>query len=144
VTPPANDTCAAAIPLVIGTPVMGSTAGAARNYNMGLEGATCTGFAQPGPDVVYSLALTANQTVTVTLSNTAPTYDGSIALLGPGAATICDAAPITTCVKGADATFDGQNETFTYTATTAGTYFVIVDAFGANEGGTFTLNVTSL
>jgi hypothetical protein len=143
VAQPANDTCATAAALTIGTPVTGTTAGAARNYNLGLQGATCTGFAQPGPDTVYSLALTANQAITVTLSGTAATYDGSIALVGPGAAAICDASPITTCVAGADEMFDGQNETFTYTATTAGTYFVIVDAFGPNEGGTYTLNVTS-
>jgi hypothetical protein len=143
VTPPANDTCATAIPLTIGTAVMGSTAGAGRNYNQGLEGATCTDFQQPGPDVVYSVALTANQAITVTLSNLAADYDGSIALVGPGAATICDANPITTCVAGKDAGFDGTNETFMYTATTAGTYFIIVDSYSPAVGGTFTLNVTS-
>jgi hypothetical protein len=143
VTPPTNDTCASATPIVIGTPVTGSTAGAQRNYSNGLQAATCTNFAQPGPDVVYSLDLTATQVITVTLSNTAATYDGSIALVGPGAAAICDASPITTCVAGADTTFDGQTETFTYTATADGTYYIIVDSFGINEGGTFTLSVTA-
>ena len=143
VTPPTNDTCASATPIVIGTPATGSTAGAGRNYSSGLEGTGCTGFMQPGPDVVYSLDLTATQAITVTLSNTAANYDGSIALLGPGATTICDASPIATCVKGADATFDGQTETFMYTAAADGTYYIIVDAFGPNEGGTFTLTVPS-
>jgi hypothetical protein len=143
VTPPVNDTCATAIPLTIGTPAMGSTAGAGRNYNMGLETATCTDFTQPGPDVVYSVALTANQAITVTLSALAADYDGSIALVGPGAATICDAMPITTCVAGADANFDGMNETFMYTAPTAGTYFIVVDSYSPAVGGTFTINVTS-
>lgn len=143
VTAPTNDTCATAGAIVIGTPVNGSSAGAQRNYNMGLEGATCTDFPQPGSDVAYTLALTAAQAITVTLSNVQTGFDPSIALVGPGAATICDATPITTCVAGADAGIAGQGETFMYTATTAGTYFLIVDAFDINDGGTFTLNVTS-
>lgn len=142
VTPPANDTCASATPLTIGTPVTGTTIGGARNYNAGLEGTGCTGFAQPGPDVVYSVALAQDQAITVTLSNPAANFDGAIALVGPEVAS-CDASPITTCVAGADKTFDGEGETFTYTATTAGTYYVVVDAFAPNEGGTFTLGVTS-
>jgi len=142
VAAPANDTCALATPLVIGTPVNGSTAGAKHNYDMGLETTGCTGYEQPGPDVVYSVALTANQAITVTLSNLAATYDGSIALVGPGAATICDATTIA-CVAGKDNGLDGANETFSYTATTAGTYFIIVDSWAPDVGGTFTLNVTS-
>jgi hypothetical protein len=117
--------------------------GAARNYNDGLQAPTCTGFSQPGPDVVYSLTLAQDQAITVTLSSLQATFDGAVALLGPGATAICDAAPITTCVKGADAGADGENETFTYTATAAGTYYILVDAWSAFEGGTFTLDVTS-
>jgi len=45
-------------------------------------------------------------------------------------------------VAGADDKFDGQDETFTYTATAAGTYYVIVDAWAPTVGGTFTLLVT--
>lgn len=144
VTPPTNDTCATATALTIGTPVTGTTAGAARNYSSGLEAPTCTGFSQPGPDVVYSIVLAQDQAITVTLSNLEATFDGAVALLGPGDAAICDASPITTCVKGADGAADGQNETFTYTATAAGTYYVFVDAWAPLEGGTFTLDVTSL
>lgn len=145
VTPPANDTCALAAPITIGTPVNGTTAGAGKNYNSGLEGMGCTGYPQPGPDVVYSVDLAANQTITVTLSNVESTYDPAVALLGPAPdATICDASPITTCVKGADANLDGMDETFMYTATAAGTYYIVVDAYSATEGGTFTLTVTSM
>ncbi|HEY5926173.1 MAG TPA: PPC domain-containing protein [Kofleriaceae bacterium] len=143
VTPPTNDTCATATALTLGTPVMGNTAGGGRNYNMGLEGATCTDFPQPGSDVAYSVALTAGQVVTVTLSGVQATYDAAVALVGPGAPTICDAMPITTCVAGADAMFDGQNETFMFTVVTAGTYYVIVDSYSTSEAGSFTLTVTA-
>ncbi len=143
-TAPLNDKCATATPITIGTPVTGTTVNAANNYNAGLEGATCDGVSQAGPDVAYSVTLTANQAITVTLSGLDAMYDGSIALVGPGTpATACDANPITLCVKGADAAAEGANETFQYTATTAGTYYIIVDSFYPNEAGAFTLSVTS-
>jgi hypothetical protein len=141
VTPPANDTCASATPLTLATPVNGTTTGAGASYNTGLEVATCTGYPQAGPDVVYSLALTASQEITVTLSNLAANYDGSVALVGPGLPAVCDASPIG-CLAGADAALEGANETFTHTVTDAGTYYIIVDGYGANHG-TFTLTVTS-
>ncbi|NVB80833.1 MAG: hypothetical protein HOV81_20720 [Kofleriaceae bacterium] len=143
ITPPANDTCETAATLTIGTPVNGSTGGAASNYNAGLEAMTCTGGAQKGADVAYQVTLAANQAITVTLTNVSPNFDPSLALLGPGTAAVCNANPITACVKGADANFDGDGETFTFTATTAGTYYVIVDTFYQTQGGKFTLTVTS-
>jgi hypothetical protein len=145
-TAPANDQCAAAIPLVIGTAVTGTTVNAANNYEAGLDGATCDGVPEQGPDVAYSVVLTAGQSITVTLSGLDTGFDGGVALIGPGAASICDANPIATCVKGADANTEGMDETFTYTtdATTgAGTYYILVDSFYPNEAGAFTLKVTS-
>ncbi len=145
VTPPTNDTCAdadAATAITIGTPVTGTTAGAGRNYDAGLEGATCTGFSQPGPDVVYKLTLATDQSITVTLSNVAAENDPSVALVGPGTAALCDAAPIATCVAGADGGLSGENETFTYAAT-AGDYYIIVDSYSPAVGGAFTLTVTT-
>ncbi|HVK84060.1 MAG TPA: hypothetical protein VM513_08130 [Kofleriaceae bacterium] len=142
VTAPLNDTCETATPLVIGTPVTGSTAGAASNYNMGLETAACTGASQAGGDIAYSVTLTANQAITVTVSAVSPNFDPSVAIVGPGAGTVCNASPIA-CLKGADAGLDGAGETFMYTATTAGVYYIIVDTFYQRQGGKFTLAVTS-
>jgi hypothetical protein len=148
VTPPMNDTCQTAQPITLplAAPINGTTAAAHKNYNAGLEGTTCTGVAQRGSDVAYSIALTANQQITVTLSNVGANFDAGIALVGPDSGTpgsVCDANPITTCVKGADENLEGMNETFTYTATTAGTYFIIVDSYYTDQAGTYTLNVTS-
>jgi hypothetical protein len=141
VVPPANDTCGTALPLVVGTPVTGNTGGAVSDYNAGLEGATCTGFAQVGPDVAYSVTLTAGTAYTVALTAPTPDYDGSISLVGPGTSAVCDADPITTCVAGADAGFAGDPESFQFTPTATGLYFVIVDSFGGSGG--YTLEVTS-
>lgn len=144
VTPPANDTCETAEVITIGTPIDGNTGGTTSNYDDGLEAMTCTSFSQPGGDVAYQVALTAGQVITVTLSNVSPNFDPSVALLGPGtAAAVCNASPVA-CLKGADENLSGDGETFTFTATTAGTYFVIVDTFSTTQGGKFTLNVTSM
>ncbi len=140
ITPPINDTCETAGVVVIGTPINGKTGGAIANYNLGLEGATCTNSTQAGADVAYQVVLTANQTITVTLSNVSANFDPSVALLGPGTAAVCNASPVV-CLKGADAGLDAAGETFMFTATAAGTYFLIVDTFYRNQGGTFTLTV---
>jgi hypothetical protein len=136
----ANDTCQTATTL---TPVNGTTGGGVGNYDAGLQAATCTGFSQPGADVVYKVTLTAGQTITATLDQVTPDFDPSLSILGPGtAAAVCDIASVV-CDKGADANFAGEGETFQYTTTNAGTYYVIVDSFSANQGGSFRLTVTS-
>ena len=158
VTAPTNDTCETAGTIALGaTGVTGTTAGAKHNYDKGLEGATCTNvapdYAQPGPDVVYRTTtnLAAGTTYTVTLSGLATNMDLSVALLGPLPGTtpeaICKTGnlvdPITTCVAGADAGLNGENETFTYTVPTGGTgaYYLIVDSWNVNVGGVFTLKI---
>jgi hypothetical protein len=137
----ANDVCGSAITLTLGTAVQGTTVGAYNNYSNGLEGQTCTGFHQAGADVAYKVTLTANTQYTVTLSGLDATFDGSVSLLGPGAASQCDPDPIATCVAGSDAGAEGADETFTYTPTTTGDYYVLVDSFYAAESGAFTLKV---
>jgi hypothetical protein len=127
---------------------------------MGLEGATCTNEIQfdggvPGGDVVYSVVLTANQAITVTLAGVSADYDPALAVVGPGTgatpAAVCDAMPITECVAGADANVGGMGETVNYTATTAGTYYIIVDSFyagfssfsGTSSTGGFTIKAAA-
>ena len=90
------------------TPVNGSTAGAKHNYDMGLETTAAQASRNRDPMSCTRLDLTATQQITVTLSNLAATYDGSIALVGPGAATICDATTIA-CIAGEDNGLDGGN-----------------------------------
>jgi hypothetical protein len=143
--PPINDTCTTSQLIVVGAAaVTGTSAFATSNYNSGLEAMTCTGFAQPGPDVVYKVVLTAAQAITVTLATTDANFDPSISILGPGTAgAVCgDPADTTavTCLVGADANGKGMGETFPFTATTAGTYFIVVDSFSF-PGGAFTLTV---
>lgn len=142
VAKPTNDTCATATALTIGTPLETSSQGETSNYDTGLEAATCTGFSQPGPDVAFKVTLAAGTAYTFALSDVDPNFDPSISIVGPGAATVCTASPIG-CLAGSDVGAAGQPESFTYTPTTAGTYFVIVDTFDSTSlGGGFTIEVT--
>lgn len=141
-----QDTCQAAGTVVVnGAAVNGDSTYALSNYNLGLEPTACDGFSQKGPDVVYKVALTAGQAITVTLDQvTNANFDPSVAIVGPDTGTagsVCDVSPIG-CLKGADTNTGGMGETLAYTATTAGTYFLIVDSF-SYPGGTFRLTVTS-
>lgn len=141
---PINDTCETAQTLTPSSPTNGTTVGATNNYDSGLETQACTGFTQAGADVAYSIVLFSGQTVTVTLSAVYPTLDASIALLGPGTASVCNANPVT-CLKGADTYGFGVGESFSYPVTQSGTYYVIVDSFytGSGDTGPFTIEVTS-
>jgi hypothetical protein len=40
------------------------------------------------------------------------------------------------CLAGADATFSGGTETLNYTVSTAGTYYLILDSYGASANWT--------
>ena len=139
-----NDTCPSATALTVGTAVTGTTAGATNDYDKGLEIATCTKFAQAGRDVAYSVNLVANTAYTVTVSGVSADFDPSAALLGPAVTSCGIGGPtvMSTCVKGADAGAAGAGETFAYTPTTTGVYYVVVDSFYASTG-TYTLKVTS-
>lgn len=127
----AADSCQTATALTLGAATAGTTVGGINDY--GNTMAACTGYAELGHDVVYSLALTAGQEITVTL---AATFDSAIAVIGPDDAALCDASPLE-CVAGADDA--GNDETVTFTADAAGTYFIVVDGYGANTEGTFTV-----
>lgn len=121
--------------------IAGTSAGAMR-YDKGLETAACTTYPQVGRDVAYSITLTGGTAYTFAASVVSPDFDPSIALFGPGA-TACSTGPTvaSTCVKGADVGAAGEGETFAYTPTATGVYYV-VDSFYARTGS-YTLKVTS-
>ena len=133
--PPANDVCAGASELPCGVIALsGSTVDYTHNYtpfNSGLGG--CTGFTAFGRDLVYRIDADANDMLSVVYTSTA---DGSIYLI-----TNC-ASPTTTCVAGADATLAGEPELLNYQFPSAGTYYLIIDSFGTNTFGDYTLEGT--
>ncbi|MDY0110338.1 MAG: hypothetical protein RBT60_10415 [Candidatus Krumholzibacteria bacterium] len=120
--PPTNDTCDNAIDLnEMGTePFLVDLCAANNTYNAGASGASCTGYATNGNDVVYKIYLLAGQEFTASQQGA---HDSAIWL-----ATDCDDIN-GTCVIGADSTVGGGIETFTYTADVEGWYYLIVDGY---------------
>jgi len=134
--PPPNDVCEDALPLPNGDFELDvDTSLANDDYDPGYGG--CTGYSAAGTDLVWYTDLDAGQTITVLMY---ADFDDSIYLV-----TDC-ADVVNSCVAGDDAYPDGS--TFTYTATVADRYYLIVDGYsgsgtatvtGSNEG-----NVTAV
>lgn len=130
--PPPNDTCDGAIPIMCG-PISeaGSTTGSCitNDYTTDFLGG-CTGYSARGKDLVYVVHAAAGWTLDVTYTTTA---DGSFYL-------VTDCADIEgSCVAGADNTLSGDPETFIYNFTAAGAYYLILDSFGTDTSGDWTL-----
>jgi hypothetical protein len=123
--PPAvNDVCTGAIDIqaqgLSSWTVNLTNAGTYYNdYN--LVTPSCTGYSTPGPDAIYRIDLVAGETLTVDENGAC-----DVALW---IATDCGNL-IGSCVAGADATTTGS-EIVNFTAATAGTYYVVVDAYSA-------------
>lgn len=135
---PANDLCGGAIPLPVGT-TRGTTRGARNDYTHVRDGAGCLTVEEDAPDVAYAIELAAGQTLALTGRaefNIALALHGPDTGEGPGAT--CTATSMR-CVIGADATGYGEVESLRYTATTAGTYYLVVDAFFSEMLGDFEL-----
>lgn len=126
---PPNDLCAGAIELPCGDiDLAGTTAGALDNYSPGSGG--CTGYAAAGRDVVYKLEATAGDALYLSYTTTA---DGSIYIISDCA----DAAG--SCIVGSDATLAGETESIAHMFTSPGTYYLVLDSYGANTYGDWTL-----
>jgi hypothetical protein len=91
----------------------------------------CTGYAAQGRDVVYYMDLQEYDTVDMTYTQLQD--DGSFYILR-------DCADMNSCVVGADETISGQVEHFSYTVLEAGRYYLILDAYGSDIGGPWTLD----
>jgi hypothetical protein len=121
----AQGTCSNPIPLTCGSPLNGTTLDGGSNFST----YSCPGGQQEaGKEKIHTITITQTSDLTATLSNLNG-VDLDVHILGS-----CDA---TDCIA--------RNDNAAAAAgLTAGTYFVVVDGFGAagvNEG-TYTLNVT--
>jgi hypothetical protein len=144
----ANDLCAGATALPLG-PVQiqqDLSTGCANNHYTLTSTTGCTRFTAGGRDVVYKIDLLAGCEICVVYDrcNSITTdFDRSIYLLNtcPTGTTPINVTAF--CVAGEDSTVTNTGpEDFCYTATTAGTYYLVADAFSG--GGKFTLDVTTI
>ena len=133
IPPPTNDTCAGAIllPCGQGLVVNGSLSCATNNYDPTAAG--CTTFAEVGPDVVYMVNMAVGDVLTANISAYVTSFDSSLYLV-----TDC-ANVLGSCVVGNDVYPNPPGESITWTALTAGTYYLIVDKYGTTAADGFTL-----
>jgi len=129
---PENDLCDGAIAIPAGVfSFEGDLTEANGDYDTaGSDG--CTGYSAAGNDVVYVVTLQPGDQLDVSYTNAA---DGNVYLI-----TDCDDSP-NSCLVGADDTLSGDAEVITYANDTAEalTAYLICDAYGAGNGGAFTL-----
>jgi hypothetical protein len=129
------DTCAQALDLTAGAlgptgiTVPGDTTGYADDVR---PSGTCTGYLPDGPDAIFYVNATAGQQITATV--TPAGWDISIYVTQT-----CTLDPA--CLTGADTGLSGTPETVSYTAATAGTYYVVVDGWNPGVQGAYSLNV---
>jgi len=137
---PSNDHCEGAIVIGCGSIALsGNSLAAANDYDLcpgsPICGASCTGFASPGRDVVFRIDVPAPGFILQVSYDLEPSgADGSIYLV-----TDC-ASPTSSCIAGSDSDVGQPTETLNHTFASAGTYFLILDAFGDAAGGVWTLN----
>jgi len=118
--PPANDTCTAPETVTL-TNGMATRTVDLTAANADIDSDLCGSNAR-GPEVVYSVAVGANQRLTVTA--TAATVDPVVFFRSP----TCTTAPSLEC---SDLGGTGDVETATFLSPAAATYFVVVKAYGA-------------
>jgi hypothetical protein len=126
--PPPNDTCAGAIDIPCGPFSLSGTTQWAMNDYAQASSNSCTGYISAGNDMVYKFTVQAGANIDVTYTTTA---DGSFYI-------VTDCAVLDPCEIGADDTYTGQPEIIQHTFSTAGTYYMILDSYGAGYG-TWTL-----
>lgn len=129
--PPVGDTCADATGIERCT--TGSLNGNTSNYRNDYNPPTgCTGFSANGKDVVYYMDLQVGDEVSMTYTQLQ--YDTSFYVV-----TNCVNLD---CIAGADDTLTGEPEVIQFTAAVATRYYVILDAWGTDVGGPWTLDYT--
>lgn len=128
-----NDQCSGAILLTCGNiNLSGTTAFAANNYTFTDSATSCTGYLEEGRDLVYLVNVAAGDSIWLDYDNT---VDGAIYI-------VTDCGNVQgTCVAGVDDALEPTDPEFLrYKFATGGLYYVILDSYGENTGGTFTLN----
>jgi cysteine-rich repeat protein len=105
--------------------------------------ALCDGFMSGGgKDHIWQFTLTETRDVTVEI-DAASAFDSTLRLLRIA----CDVTSEVTEAAGEDGCSDSgigqQAETLRYSALSAGTYFIVIDAYDSTEAGTYTFHVTA-
>jgi hypothetical protein len=130
------DTCATANALTAGATMPGGTTVTGDNTGYANDtqpSSSCTGYTPDGPDAVYRVTVAAGDVITAIVTPTA--WDASIFI-----SSTCEFAAA--CILGADGSAGDGAESVAVTASTAGTYFVVVESWDPGAFGPYSLRVT--
>ena len=129
--PPPNDQCSGAITIPCGNiSLSGNTFMAVNDYDFPDTTLSCTGYSASGRDVVYRFDAMAGDSVWLRYSSSA---DAAIYI-------VTDCGQVTTsCKIGVDENRQGTSETLRYGFPTTGTYYVVLDSYGQDSYGNWTL-----
>jgi hypothetical protein len=131
--PPTNDRCETATALTCGGFFYsGDTFAAQNDYQFQSVGTSCVGSLAGGRDVVFSMAVTAGDSLSATYTSTA---DGVFFLMPDCPAS----ASLVNCIVGSNSTGVGGAETIHYRFAFTGTYYLVLDSEGANSEGGWSL-----
>jgi len=126
-----NANCETADTLTCGVINLGGTTDCTGNdYNAQGAAGSCTQFSSNGQDVVYLVRAEEGTSISLEYLSTA---DASLYIV-----TNC-ASPADSCVAGVDAKRTGELETLQYTFTKTDDYYIILDSFGTNTSGDWSL-----
>jgi hypothetical protein len=131
--PPDNDLCSGAHPIdrcTIGS-LQGDTYAAHNDYDPGADGCA-DGYAEAGNDIAYVLDLVNGDIVDLVYRQLEA--DAAFYI-------VTDCGDVAgSCVIGADVTLTGDAETIHWVVSGTGTYYLILDSYGAGSGGTWVLD----
>lgn len=129
--PPPNDQCSGAITIPCGNiSLSGSTFTAKNDYDFPDTTLSCTTYSAGGKDVVYKLNANAGDSLWVNYQSSA---DASIYI-------VTDCAHVTdSCKVGADENHQGEMEQLRYRFPRTTTYYLILDSYGLDTAGNWTL-----
>jgi uncharacterized repeat protein (TIGR01451 family) len=144
---PGNDTCGAAVPLVLDSPVGGSTTGGSDDYQLAAGSACFSGLGQtastaPGLDTVYRFTAPRNDSysfrVTYDATKNAVLYVASDCPAGPAPATV------TGCLGAANRHTSNPAEEVKCLALLSGqTVYAYIDEHALTAGGAFSVEVNA-
>jgi len=132
-----GDTCAEALPIVAGATVNGSTAGPDFNDDYGYSNGACPpeegGWGAGAPDVAYVFMPSATASYTISLQ---AVFDGNLYV-------VTDCGNVDgSCVGGWELVGNDLLEEVTLSLSAGTPYFIIVDGYGGDEAGDYTLSVS--
>ena len=112
--------------------LLGDTSTYADDYD---DPSPCTGYQAAGRDAVYAVDLVVGQQILAVLEYAQGGPDAVLYLSDD------PTNPDSACLEGADLGL-GESESLTYTATTAGTHYVVVDGYSWGFGHIYQLTLT--